>query len=155
MMVASLLVTLFIVHIHFHSCYFSVAPQWLSVLMLQYVAPVICLSKRKQSNRITVSLPQRGEGKQNLGGKKYVIMKISGDFSNFECVTAFNKVANKDLMGYVIPYESQGFNTLSLHKFVCMNIQGAEKQRVPDLASIDKMLNESQEDSSRPHTHLF
>ncbi|XP_011613226.1 5-hydroxytryptamine receptor 3C-like isoform X2 [Takifugu rubripes] len=61
MMVASQLVTLFIVHVHFHSCYFSVAPQWLSVLMLQYVAPVICLSQRKQSNRITVSLPQRGE----------------------------------------------------------------------------------------------
>uniref|UniRef100_A0A674NP41 Neurotransmitter-gated ion-channel transmembrane domain-containing protein n=1 Tax=Takifugu rubripes TaxID=31033 RepID=A0A674NP41_TAKRU len=58
MMVASQLVTLFIVHVHFHSCYFSVAPQWLSVLMLQYVAPVICLSQRKQSNRITVSLPQ-------------------------------------------------------------------------------------------------
>lgn len=81
MMVASQLVTLFIVHVHFHSCYFSVAPQWLSVLMLQYVAPVICLPQRKQSNRITVSLPQRGEGIWNLLiGRKYVIVKICGDF---------------------------------------------------------------------------
>uniref|UniRef100_H3C345 5-hydroxytryptamine (serotonin) receptor 3A n=1 Tax=Tetraodon nigroviridis TaxID=99883 RepID=H3C345_TETNG len=61
MMVASLLETLFIVHVHFHSCQFSVPPYWLKVLMLQYVAPVVRLPQRKQSNRITVSLPQRGE----------------------------------------------------------------------------------------------
>lgn len=84
MMVASQLVTLFVVHVHFHSCNFSVAPQWLSVLMLQYVAPVICLPPRKQSNRITISLPQRGEGIWNLLiGRKYVIVKICGDFFNF------------------------------------------------------------------------
>lgn len=84
MMVASQLVTLFIVHVHFHSSYFSVAPRWLSILMLQYVAPVIRLAQRKQSDRITVSLPQRGEGIWNvLIGRKYVIVKIGGDFSNF------------------------------------------------------------------------
>lgn len=87
MMVASLLVTLFIVHVHFHSSYYSVVPRWLSVLILQYVAPAICLSQRKHSNNITVSLSQR-EGKWNgFFCRKYVIMKICGDFSNIQ---AFN-----------------------------------------------------------------
>lgn len=75
MMVASLLVTLFIVHVYFHSCHFSVPPHWLSVLMLRYVAPAICLPQGKNTNRITVSLPERGEGIQTQsdhGWRKYV-----------------------------------------------------------------------------------
>lgn len=80
MMVASLLVTLFIVHVHFHSCHFSVPPHWLSVLMLRYVASAICLPQRSQTNRITVSLPERGEGIQTQfdhGCRKYVDKNIS------------------------------------------------------------------------------
>lgn len=75
MMVFSLLETLFIVHVHFHSCQFSVPPHWLKVLMLRYVAPVIRLPQRRQSNRTTVSLPERGEGKQTQSDhswRKYV-----------------------------------------------------------------------------------
>lgn len=78
MMVASLLVTLFIVHVHFHSSYYSVVPRWLSVLIFQYLAPAICLSQRKHSNNITVSLER--EGKWNVFCIKYMIMKICGDF---------------------------------------------------------------------------
>lgn len=79
MMVASLLVTLFIVHLHFHSSHFSVPPYWLSVLMLRYVATAICLPQGKKTNRVTVSLPERGEGMQtqsNHGCRKYVDNKF-------------------------------------------------------------------------------
>lgn len=64
MMVGSLLVTLFIVYVHFHSGHFSVPPNWLSVLMLRYVASAIYLTQQRPTNRVTVSLPERGEGIQ-------------------------------------------------------------------------------------------
>lgn len=83
MMVVSLLVTLFIVHVHFHSSYFSVVPRWLSVLVLQYVAPAICLSQRKHSNNITLSLPQR-EGKLNDFAENMWLWKFVVIFQTFK-----------------------------------------------------------------------
>uniref|UniRef100_A0A3Q3W5F4 Neurotransmitter-gated ion-channel ligand-binding domain-containing protein n=1 Tax=Mola mola TaxID=94237 RepID=A0A3Q3W5F4_MOLML len=53
LMVASLLETLLIIHIHFHSSQYRVAPHWLSVLMLQYIAVVVCVRPQKRTKRIT------------------------------------------------------------------------------------------------------
>lgn len=62
LMVASLLESLFIVHIHYHSSRFSVPPRWLSVLMLKYISPVVFFPAWKNNNRIRVSLPERNKG---------------------------------------------------------------------------------------------
>lgn len=61
LMVASLLETVFITNIQFSSGEYSVVPHWLSVLLLQYVAVLVCLApppspKKKKSGRITVFL---------------------------------------------------------------------------------------------------
>lgn len=62
LMVASLLESLFIVHIHCHSSQFSVPPRWLSVLMLKYISHVVFFPAWKNNNRIRVSLPERNKG---------------------------------------------------------------------------------------------
>ncbi|XP_070765021.1 5-hydroxytryptamine receptor 3A-like [Enoplosus armatus] len=56
LMVASLLETVFITNIQFSSSQYSAVPHWLSVLVLRYLAVVVCLPPKKKSNRITVSL---------------------------------------------------------------------------------------------------
>ncbi|XP_070765025.1 5-hydroxytryptamine receptor 3A-like [Enoplosus armatus] len=56
LMVASLLETVFITNIQFSSSQYSAVPHWLSVLVLRYLAIVVCLPPKKKSNRITVSL---------------------------------------------------------------------------------------------------
>lgn len=56
LMVASLLETVFITNIQFSSSQYSAVPRWLSVLVLQYVAVVVCLSPKKKSNRVTVHI---------------------------------------------------------------------------------------------------
>ncbi|XP_043985175.1 5-hydroxytryptamine receptor 3A-like isoform X1 [Gambusia affinis] len=55
LMVASLLETVFITNIQFSSSQYSAVPHWLSVLVLRYLAIVVCLSPKK-SNRVTVCL---------------------------------------------------------------------------------------------------
>ncbi|XP_039984754.1 5-hydroxytryptamine receptor 3A-like [Xiphias gladius] len=55
LMVASLLETVFITNIQFSSSQYSAVPQWLSVLVLQYLAVVVFLPPKK-NNRVTVSL---------------------------------------------------------------------------------------------------
>ncbi|XP_039984485.1 5-hydroxytryptamine receptor 3A-like [Xiphias gladius] len=55
LMVASLLETVFITNIHFSSSQYSAVPQWLSVLVLQYLAVVVFLPPKK-NNRITFFL---------------------------------------------------------------------------------------------------
>ncbi|XP_070688308.1 5-hydroxytryptamine receptor 3C-like [Pempheris klunzingeri] len=57
LMVASLLETVFITNIQFSSSHYSAVPNWLSILVLRYLAIVVCLPPKKKSNRITVSLP--------------------------------------------------------------------------------------------------
>lgn len=57
LMVASLLETVFITNIQFSSSEYSVVPHWLSVLVLQYIAVLVCLPpKKKKSGRVTVFL---------------------------------------------------------------------------------------------------
>lgn len=58
LMVASLLETVFITNIQFSSSEDSVVPHWLSVLVLQYIAVIVCLPPKKKSNRVTVFLNQ-------------------------------------------------------------------------------------------------
>nr|XP_033477912.1 5-hydroxytryptamine receptor 3A-like [Epinephelus lanceolatus] len=62
LMVASLLETVFITNIQFSSSQYSAVPKWLSVLVLRYLALVVCLPPKKKSNRVTVFLnPSHGE----------------------------------------------------------------------------------------------
>ncbi|XP_049444300.1 5-hydroxytryptamine receptor 3A-like [Epinephelus fuscoguttatus] len=56
LMVASLLETVLITNIQFSSSQYSAAPRWLSVLVLRYLAVIVCLPPIKKSNRVTVSL---------------------------------------------------------------------------------------------------
>ncbi|XP_049911729.1 5-hydroxytryptamine receptor 3A-like isoform X2 [Epinephelus moara] len=56
LMVASLLETVFITNIQFSASKYRKVPHWLSVLVLRYLAVVVCLPPKKMSNRITVSL---------------------------------------------------------------------------------------------------
>ena len=55
LMVASLLETIIITHVQ-SSSNKKPAPRWVSLLLLQYIAPVICLPHQPQSNRVTVHL---------------------------------------------------------------------------------------------------
>uniref|UniRef100_A0A3Q2TZX1 5-hydroxytryptamine (serotonin) receptor 3A n=1 Tax=Fundulus heteroclitus TaxID=8078 RepID=A0A3Q2TZX1_FUNHE len=56
LMVASLLETVFITNIQFSSSQYSAVPHWLSVLVLRYLAVVVCMPPKKKSNRVTVYL---------------------------------------------------------------------------------------------------
>ncbi|KAM7011899.1 5-hydroxytryptamine receptor 3A-like [Tautogolabrus adspersus] len=58
LMVASLLETVFITNIQCSSSRYSAVPNWLSILVLQYIAVVVCLPRKKKSNRVTVFLNQ-------------------------------------------------------------------------------------------------
>ncbi|XP_041647340.1 5-hydroxytryptamine receptor 3A-like [Cheilinus undulatus] len=58
LMVASLLETVFITNVQFSSSQYSAVPNWLSVLVLRYLAVVVCLPPKKKSNRVTVHLNQ-------------------------------------------------------------------------------------------------
>ncbi|CAL8345274.1 unnamed protein product [Gadus morhua 'NCC'] len=55
LMVASLLETIIVTHIQSSSNKKQV-PRWVSILVLQYIAPVICLPLKPQSNKVTVHL---------------------------------------------------------------------------------------------------
>lgn len=58
LMVASLLETVFVMNIQSSSSQHSPVPNWLSVVVLRYLAVVVCLHPKKKSNRITVFLNQ-------------------------------------------------------------------------------------------------
>ncbi|XP_059197466.1 5-hydroxytryptamine receptor 3C-like [Centropristis striata] len=62
LMVASLLETVFITNIHFSSSEYSPVPHWLRVLVLRYLAVIVCLPPIKKTNRITVCLHQPPRG---------------------------------------------------------------------------------------------
>ncbi|XP_059197464.1 5-hydroxytryptamine receptor 3C-like [Centropristis striata] len=62
LMVASLLETVFITNIQFSSSQYSPVPHWLRVLVLRYLAVIVCLPPIKKSNRITVCLQQPPRG---------------------------------------------------------------------------------------------
>ncbi|XP_029905525.1 5-hydroxytryptamine receptor 3C-like [Myripristis murdjan] len=54
LMVASLLETVFVTHVQFSSSRYNAVPHWLSVLVLQYLARVVCIPPKQPSNRVTV-----------------------------------------------------------------------------------------------------
>ncbi|XP_074490639.1 5-hydroxytryptamine receptor 3A-like [Sebastes fasciatus] len=56
LMVASLLETVFITNIQYSSSQYGAVPHWLSVLVLRYLAVVVCLPRKTKSNRKTVFL---------------------------------------------------------------------------------------------------
>ncbi|XP_074523983.1 5-hydroxytryptamine receptor 3A-like [Halichoeres trimaculatus] len=56
LMVASLLETVLITNLQFSSSQYSAVPKWLSILVLQYLARLVCLPPKKKSNRVTVCL---------------------------------------------------------------------------------------------------
>ncbi|KAK5869790.1 hypothetical protein PBY51_024481 [Eleginops maclovinus] len=67
LMVASLLETVLITNMQFSSSQYSAVPHWLSVIVLRYLAVVVCLPPKKKSNRITVNLSR---AKVHLQAKK-------------------------------------------------------------------------------------
>ncbi|XP_028301249.1 5-hydroxytryptamine receptor 3C-like isoform X1 [Gouania willdenowi] len=56
LMVASLLETICITNIQFRSDNYIPVPHWLSVLVLRYLAAIVCLPQKRRSTRLTVSL---------------------------------------------------------------------------------------------------
>ncbi|XP_070765024.1 5-hydroxytryptamine receptor 3A-like [Enoplosus armatus] len=81
LMVASLLETVFIINIQFSSSQYSAVPHWLSVLVLRYLAVVVCLPPKKKSNRITVSLhpPTKGPVTNTSIISSRDLQSVSGD----------------------------------------------------------------------------
>uniref|UniRef100_UPI0037E91D76 5-hydroxytryptamine receptor 3A-like n=1 Tax=Semicossyphus pulcher TaxID=241346 RepID=UPI0037E91D76 len=66
LMVTSLLETVFITNVQFSSSQYSAVPNWLSILVLRYLAVVVCIPPKKKSNRVTVNLnPPTREPKIN------------------------------------------------------------------------------------------
>ncbi|XP_069009623.1 uncharacterized protein [Embiotoca jacksoni] len=67
LMVISLLETVFITNIQFRSGQYTAVPHWLSVLVLRYLAVVVCFPPKEKSNRITLSLnPSAKEAAMNV-----------------------------------------------------------------------------------------
>uniref|UniRef100_A0A3Q1ENL6 Neurotransmitter-gated ion-channel ligand-binding domain-containing protein n=1 Tax=Acanthochromis polyacanthus TaxID=80966 RepID=A0A3Q1ENL6_9TELE len=62
LMVTSLLETVLITNIQFSSSQSSAVPHWLSVLVLRYLAVVVCITPEKKSNRVTVFLNPSAKG---------------------------------------------------------------------------------------------
>ncbi|XP_070409975.1 5-hydroxytryptamine receptor 3A [Nothobranchius furzeri] len=56
LMVTSLLETVFITNIQCSSTRYNAVPHWLSVLVLRYLAVVVCIPPKKKSNRVTLFL---------------------------------------------------------------------------------------------------
>ncbi|XP_076007343.1 5-hydroxytryptamine receptor 3A-like [Genypterus blacodes] len=56
LMVASLLETVFITNVQFSSSQYSAVPRWLRILVLDYLAYVVCIPSQKNSNRVTVNI---------------------------------------------------------------------------------------------------
>uniref|UniRef100_A0A8C5G6D9 5-hydroxytryptamine receptor 3C-like n=1 Tax=Gouania willdenowi TaxID=441366 RepID=A0A8C5G6D9_GOUWI len=62
LMVASLLETICITNIQFRSDNYIPVPHWLSVLVLRYLAAIVCLPQKRRSTRLTVSLSPEPKG---------------------------------------------------------------------------------------------
>uniref|UniRef100_A0A667X3W5 Uncharacterized protein n=1 Tax=Myripristis murdjan TaxID=586833 RepID=A0A667X3W5_9TELE len=70
LMVASLLETVFITHVQFSSSRYNAVPHWLSVLVLQYLARVVCIPPKKPSNRVTVTINPKATGGSAVSPEK-------------------------------------------------------------------------------------
>ncbi|KAM9383996.1 5-hydroxytryptamine receptor 3A-like [Pholidichthys leucotaenia] len=62
LMVASLLETLVITNIQFSSSQYRMVPHWLNVLVLRYLAVVVCIPPKREKNVVTVTLNQSDKG---------------------------------------------------------------------------------------------
>nr|XP_046247898.1 5-hydroxytryptamine receptor 3A-like [Scatophagus argus] len=79
LMVASLLETVFITNIQFSSSQYSEVPHWLSVLVLRYLAVVVCLPPKKNSNRVTVFLNPSSKAVNTSTISSRDLQGVSGD----------------------------------------------------------------------------
>ncbi|XP_054458961.1 5-hydroxytryptamine receptor 3A-like [Anoplopoma fimbria] len=83
LMVASLLETVFITNIQYSSSRYSAMPHWLNVLVLRYLAVVVCLPRTKKSNRKTFfhdssnREPPQNSGITNISA--FHLQSVSGD----------------------------------------------------------------------------
>uniref|UniRef100_A0A8C6Q9Z4 Neurotransmitter-gated ion-channel transmembrane domain-containing protein n=1 Tax=Nothobranchius furzeri TaxID=105023 RepID=A0A8C6Q9Z4_NOTFU len=68
LMVTSLLETVFITNIQCSSTRYNAVPHWLSVLVLRYLAVVVCIPPKKKSNRVTLFLNPSFTGILSLHG---------------------------------------------------------------------------------------
>ncbi|KAM9831440.1 uncharacterized protein ACB057_018630 [Neosynchiropus ocellatus] len=80
LMVASLLETVFITNIQFSSSQYSEVPEWLSTLVLRYMAVLVCVPPKKNINRLTVSMHAPAID-NNLTTAK-VLSTVSGEMQN-------------------------------------------------------------------------
>nr|XP_046246932.1 5-hydroxytryptamine receptor 3A-like [Scatophagus argus] len=78
LMVASLFETVFIINLQFSSSHCNKVPHWLGVLVLKYIAVVVCLPSKRRSNRVTVSFhPSAGVHTSSISSRD--LQKIAGD----------------------------------------------------------------------------
>lgn len=63
LMVTSLLETVFITNIQFSSSQYGAVPHWIRILVLRYMALLVCLKPQKPSNRVTVNLNSSPTGR--------------------------------------------------------------------------------------------
>ncbi|KAK9519418.1 hypothetical protein VZT92_022151 [Zoarces viviparus] len=83
LMVASLLETVCITNIQYSSRQYSAVPHWIDVLVLRYLAAVVCLPRKKNSNQTTFfSNPYNTEPAQNSSTTNisaFHLQRVSGD----------------------------------------------------------------------------
>ncbi|CAN9500905.1 unnamed protein product [Ophioblennius macclurei] len=73
LMVASLLETIFITNIQFTSSQYGTVPHWLKVLVLRYLAIVVCLPGKEKTNRVTVHIDQSRVSAMNTVSESHTI----------------------------------------------------------------------------------
>lgn len=81
LMVGSLLETVVITNIQFSSNKHSMVPHWLRVLMLQYLAVIVCLPPKKPNSQVTVFI------NPSTGGIIFIIIIVDFSFS-FRLISA-------------------------------------------------------------------
>ncbi|KAM9832639.1 5-hydroxytryptamine receptor 3A-like [Neosynchiropus ocellatus] len=82
LMVASLLETVFITNIQFSSSQYSEVPEWLSTLVLRYMAVLVCVPPKKNINRFTVSMHAPSHAFDNNLTTAKVLSTVSGEMQN-------------------------------------------------------------------------
>ncbi|XP_068563230.1 5-hydroxytryptamine receptor 3A-like [Cebidichthys violaceus] len=97
LMVASLLETVLITNIQFSSSQYSAVPHWISVIVLRYLAVVVCLPPKKKSNRITVSLHQPATAMNTSIINSRDLQGISGDKPPLDPTLAELRRLSRDL----------------------------------------------------------
>lgn len=97
-MVGSLLETVFITNIQFSSRKHSVVPHWLSVLMLQYLAVIVCLPPKKPNSRVTVFI------NPSTGCIIYLLLLLIILIFHFDLFLPHRPASFEVLLRFVIPH---------------------------------------------------